>query len=84
MENREEAKRVSRCILGGPVCPYCNKWLAVQLEEKVIEGTVKCPECYRLIFLDKKICNEVNGHILRARRTLGYPRKKLIIYKGRK
>jgi len=69
---------------GGIVCPHCNKWLAVQLTEKIVTGIVLCRECYEPIFLDKETCSEINERNTRIRKILSYPQTRRTIYEGHK
>ena len=71
-------------VTGGLVCPCCNKWLAVQLTEKIVPGTVRCFECHKPIFIEKKTCIEINERNTRMREVLCYPRIRRNIYEGYK
>lgn len=84
--NPKKAKsfRFSGAVTGGLVCPYCNKWLGVQLTEKVVPGVVLCRECFQPMRLDKKACSEINERNTRVREVLFYPRIRRTIYEGYK
>jgi len=76
--------RFNGVITGGLVCPHCNKWLTVQLTEKLVPGIVCCRECHEPILLDKETCSEINDRNTRVREVLSYPRIRRTIYEGYK
>ncbi len=84
--NLKKAKvfRFKGIVAGGLVCPYCNKWLAVQITEKLVSGVIRCRECHKRISIDKETCNETNERNTRIREILCYGRIRRTVYEGYK
>lgn len=76
--------RFNGVITGGLVCPWCNKWLCIQLTEKVVPGVVLCRECFQPIYLSEETCSEINENNTRTREVLSYPRIRRTVYEGYK
>lgn len=80
MENHNLKKAILHRF-GSLTCPYCNKWLAVRIEAKVIPGILVCRFCGKEMLADEKTCQVVNAYNTSLRNTLYYP-KKVVIYEG--
>ena len=78
---KESLKKAIPYNFGNLICPYCNKWLSVRVEAKVIPGIVVCGFCGKEMLADEEICKIVNEFNTKLRKSLYHPREP-VIYEG--
>jgi len=79
--SRTTLKKATQHDYGSLVCPYCDKWLPIRLETKLVPGVVVCRSCKKEMLLDEKASRAVNAYNTSIRNTLCNP-KKVVIYEG--